>query len=256
MDSQAIIGILQDRAGASLDLYERRPQEFQLIHPITHEDGDMVDIYLVQSPTDNAKIRICDFGLTLMRLSYTHYETNTDTRKRIFNSILINNGVRDDSGNLYMDSSVEDLYPNVLKFAGCVQKICNMRFWKKEIVRSSFYEDLKTHILQDLARFDPTPDIAPLPDYPPITVDWSLTHNNRKLYLFGVNSNDKAKSAAISLLELQKARMKFISMIVHEDIETLGRKERIYLTRNADKQYPDMSGFMEKAAEDINRIAS
>ena len=50
--------------------------------------------------------------------------------------------------------------------------------------------------------------------------------------------------------------MKFISMIVHEDIETLGRKERIYLTRNADKQYPDMSGFMEKAAEDINRIAS
>ena len=41
--------------------------------------------------------------MTLMRLSYT-YDINTDTKRRIFESILINNGVENDNGNLYLDT--------------------------------------------------------------------------------------------------------------------------------------------------------
>ena len=255
MNTSKAINLLRDRAKTGFDIYERRPEKYQLIVPICHEDGDMVDIYLQDSPKGESYIRICDFGMAVMRLSYT-YEINTDSRQRIFDSILINNGVQNDRGNLYLDTTIEMLYEGILQFAGCVQKVCNMHYWSRELVRSTFYEDLKDYTLTKLKAFNPKPDESPLADYDIISVDWYLRHNNRNLYVFGVHSNDKAKNAAILLLEFQKAQLPFISLIVHEDMEELGRKERLYLTRNADKQYPSLNDFQEKAPLDIPRLAS
>ena len=92
MNTSKAINLLRDRAKTGFDIYERRPEKYQLIVPICHEDGDMVDIYLQDSPKGENYIRICDFGMAVMRLSYT-YEINTDSRQRIFDSILINRGV-------------------------------------------------------------------------------------------------------------------------------------------------------------------
>ena len=255
MNTSKAINLLRDRAKTGFDIYERRPEKYQLIVPICHEDGDMVDIYLQDSPKGENYIRICDFGMAVMRLSYT-YEITTDSRQRIFDSILINNGVQNDRGNLYLDTTIEMLYEGILQFAGCVQKVCNMQYWSRELVRSTFYEDLKDYTMTRLKAFNPKPDESPLADYDIISVDWSLRHNNRNLYVFGVHSNDKAKNAAILLLEFQKANLPFISLIVHEDMEELGRKERLYLTRNADKQYPSLNDFQETAPLDIPRLAS
>lgn len=253
MDVSSVQESLTRSLGTGLDLYERRSGTFQLIVPIRHEDGDMIDIYLQDSPRGEGYIRICDFGMTLMRLSYT-LDVNTPTRQRIFDSILMNNGVSNDDGNLYLDTPITLLYESILQFAGCAQKVCNMRYWSRENVRSAFYDDLNQYIETELTRFSPLPDISPLPDYP-ITVDWSLTHNGRDFYLFGVRGNDKAKSVAISLLECQQVHLSFISLVVHEDIEELGKKERLYLTRNADAQYPLLNDFMELGVADIERIA-
>lgn len=244
---------LRRSLGTGLDLYERRAGKFQLIVPIRHEDGDMIDIYLQDSPRGNGHIRICDFGMTLMRLSYT-LDLNTPTRERIFDSILMNNGVTSDDGNLYLDTPMELLYESILQFVGCAQKVCNMRYWSRESVRSAFYDDLSDYITSQLTQFSPVPDHSPLPDYP-ISVDWSLTHNSRNFYVFGVRGNDKAKNVAISLLEYEKASLQFISLVVHEDFEELGRKERLYLTRNADNQYPILNDFKERGVADIDRIA-
>ena len=253
MDVTRVQESLRRSLGAGLDIYERRAGKFQLIVPIRHEDGDMIDIYLQDSPRGNGHIRICDFGMTLMRLSYT-LDLNTPTRERIFDSILMNNGVANDDGNLYLDTQMELLYESILQFAGCAQKVCNMRYWNRENIRSAFYDDLEDYITTKLTQFSPVPDHSPLPDYP-ISVDWSLTHNSRNLYVFGVRGNDKAKNVAISLLEYQKAQLPFISLVVHEDIEDLGRKERLYLTRNADNQYPVLNDFKERGVADIDRIA-
>ena len=137
-------------------------------------------------------------------------------------------------------------YEGIMQFAGCVQKICNMRYWSRETVRNAFYDDLENCVYTDFARFDPHPDLFPLADYPS-GVDWTLRHDNRDFYVFGVRGNDKAKNVAISLLEFQKAQLQFISLVVHEDIEELGRRERLYITRNADTQYPVLRDFQEKS---------
>lgn len=251
------ISILRDAIShqpvAGFDFYERRPGEFQLIIPILHEDGDMVDIYLVDSPQGEGYVRVCDFGMALMRLSYT-YDINSPTRHQILDSILINSGIHNDGGNLYLDAPRGMLYESILQFAGCVQKVCNMRYWNREVVRSAFYDDLAKYVSSELSLFVPRADQSPLPEHS-IIVDWQLTHSGRQFYLFGVRGNDKAKNVAIALLEFQKERLPFISLVVHENINDLGNRERNHLTRNADRQYPALSDFEEKAADDITRLA-
>ena len=240
---------------AGFDLYERRPGDYQLIVPIVHEDGDMLDIYLTSSPKGEEYVRICDFGLTLMRLSYT-FNVETDTRRQILKSILVDNKISDEDENFFLDAPIGALYEGVLQFAGCVQKVCNMRYWSRETIRGAFYEDLEENITTDLNRFSPVSDYTPLSDYPIVSVDWALTYNSLPMYIFGVLGGDKAKSVAISLLEFQKAELKYISLVVHEDMENLGRKEVTYLTRNADKQYPALLDFKVGALADIERFSS
>ena len=252
MIADAIRDSLRRRSAGAFDLYERRHGRYQLILPIHHEDGDMVDIYLLDSPRGGDRIRICDFGMALMRLSYV-FDVSSPPRQRILESILINNAVSNENGNLYMDVSVDLLYENILQFAGCVQKVCTMRYWSREVPRRAFYDDLKEYITEGLSRFSPVPDCIPINDYP-ISVDWSLTHQQRDFYLFGVPNNDKAKTAAIALLEFQKARLKFISLVVHADISALGRRELLYLTRNADVQYPVLEDFRQRGAADMERL--
>ena len=254
MDSDRVRALLNGIAAPGYDFYERRPgSAYQLIIPIRHEDGDMLDVYLQDSPRGAGYVRLCDFGLTLMRLSYT-YDISTDSRQRIFDSILVNNGIGNDGGNLYLDVAAAALNEGILQFAGCVQKVCNMRYWSREIVRSAFYDDLAEYITGELSMFAPQPDIAPMPDYP-VSVDWSLAHRGRDFYVFGVLGNEKAKNVAIALLEFEKAGLPYISLVVHEDIEDLGRRERTYLTRNADTQYPALGDFRERAVNDIGRLA-
>ena len=77
MDINSIRASLNGRTAAGFDIYPRREGAYQLIIPICHEDGDMVDVYLQESPRGEAYIRICDFGMALMRLSYS-YDLNTD----------------------------------------------------------------------------------------------------------------------------------------------------------------------------------
>ena len=253
MNSVGIIELLQRRGTDAFDLYERRPGDFQLIAPIMHMDGDMVEIYLGDSPKGDGYVRVCDFGLTLMRLSYS-FDVSTPTRQRIFESIIINNGVSNDDGNLYLDTPLDKLYESLLQFAGCAQKVCNMRYWSRETVRSAFYDDLGSYVNEGLVEFNPVKNLFPMDDYP-ISVDWSLSHNRRDFYLFGVLGNEKAKNVAIALLEFQKARLPFFSLVVHESMGELGSREQFYLTKNADTQYPVLADFRERGLEDIYRFA-
>ncbi len=253
MDISRARQLLDAVSAAGFDVYERETGDCQLVVPILHEDNDMVDIFLQDSPLGEGHVRVCDFGMALMRLSYT-FDINTPTRENIFESILTNNRVRNDEGNLYLDTPVAQLNESILQFAGCVQKVCNMRYWGREAVRSAFYEDLNTFVSTDLTQFRPVANLAPIEDYPVVSVDWNLTHNHRNLYLYGVGGNDKAKSVAISLLEFKKAPLSFISLVVHEDMEELGAREKSYLTRNADKQYPDLGAFKVDAVDDIYRL--
>ena len=94
-----------------INLSEKRPGIYQLILPLYHEDGDMVDIFIEQSSDES--IRLCDYGMTLMRLSYS-YEIDTENKESIFQKILIENYLSEENGNIYYKTKPESLYSDIL----------------------------------------------------------------------------------------------------------------------------------------------
>jgi len=229
---------------------EKRPGIFQLFLPMYHEDGDMIDIFIEES--DDGNILLCDYGMTLMRLSYT-YEIDTPNKEAILQKIVSENRMTENDGNLFFESKPETLYSDVLHVAQAFMKIGSMRYFKREVIESLFYELLEEFIFKELTDFKPRKSVFPIPDRDDLEADYEFTPNNHPVYLFGVKNIPKARLSTISCLEYQRANLKFRSLIVHEDFEKLPRKDRSRLTNVADKQFTTLDDFETNARQFFER---
>jgi len=254
---EKILQILKKNFNDRITLAPKREGVFQVIIPIIYEDGDMVDVFITQSPKDKNKVRIFDWGLTLMRLSYD-FEIGSSAREKILENILIHNNVLNENGNLYIDTNVEYVYENLMQFIGCQQKVTSMSYWKKEVIKSLFFENLDEFIMSDLKEFKPTKNISPISD---ATVDYKFDFAKKPFYLFGVNNDDRAKEATINLYALQKASLEnnlkpFISIVVYEDFESISKKNRTRLVNNSDKPFTSFNEFKNNGDKNIRRLAA
>ena len=234
---------------------ERRPGVLQLVAPLYHEDGDMVDIFLEPTNGGQENIRICDHGMTLMRLSY-YFDIDTPNKERIFQRILSENRIAEEKGNLFLDSTPESLYPSVLQFAQAVSKVSNMQLFKREVTQTLFYEMLTEFIEDSLRKYNPRPKVLPIAERDDLEVDFEFSIKPRPVYLFGVKDSAKTRLTAISCLEFQRAKMPFKSFVVHEDFENLSRKDRSRITSAADKQFISLDDFKANAEQVLEREAA
>ena len=249
------VELLREQFNSHVAVREKRPGVLQLIAPLFHEDGDMMDVFLdvPKNGTDAPqKLRVSDHGLTLMRLSYT-FDIDTPNKERIFHRILAENGVSEANGELFMEAMPDTLYTALLQFSQAVSKVCNMRYFKREVLASLFEEMLAEFIQADLPRFNPRQTILPIPDRDDLEVDWELRPNGIPLYLFAVKDANRARLATISCLEFQRHRLKFKSIAVHEDVDKLPRKDRNRLTNACDKQFTSLNEFKENCVLYLER---
>lgn len=244
--------LLKEQFNNRIKFKEKRPGIFQLYAPFYHEDGDMYDIFLQESPTEPGKIRICDYGMTLMRLSYS-YDIDTPNKERIFYKILSENGLEYSNGNIYVDVEAKHLYPMILQFAQTIGKISNMSQFKREVIQSLFYEMLEEFVMNNLKKYNPQSNVLPLPERDDLEVDFSLNIGKRPIYLFGVKDVPKARLVTICCLEFQKAKLPFRSVVIHEDFEALPKKDRSRLTSACDKQFVDLEDFKKNAEQFLER---
>jgi len=249
------LDVLKEQFNNQIAFQEKRPGVLQLIAPLYHEDGDMIDIFLETGNGQGGKTRICDYGMTLMRLSYS-FDIDTENKERIFHRILAENQIGEDKGNLYVDVKPEGLYPAILQFAQAVAKVTNMRLYKREIIQSLFYELLAEFIEESLRNFNPRPSTFPIESRDDLEVDYQFDIKPRPVFLFGVRDNAKARLATISCLEFQRSKIPFKSFVVHEDFENLGRKDRSRITSAADKQFVSLDDFRENGIQTFEREAA
>lgn len=247
------LDLLRTQFNNHFDLRVKRPDIVQLIVPLFHEDGDMVDIFLQEIDADT--IRISDFGMTLMRLSY-HFDIDTENKERIFQRILLENHLSESEGNIYLDIPTTNLYPGILQFAQGLAKAASLSLFKRETVRSIFKELLHEFVLESLQEYHPVFNHLPLPDREDLEVDILLTFNNRSFFLFPVIDSNSARLATISCLEFKRQKLLFTSCAVHEDFSTLPKKDMSRVTSAADKQFISLSNFKEEAEDFILREAA
>jgi hypothetical protein len=228
---------------AHIGFREKRPGVLQVIAPLFHEDGDMIDIFLDLPKESGGKLRLSDHGITLMRLSYG-YDVDTPNKRKILYRILSENGVSEDRGRLYMDVEPESLYPAILQFAQTIAKVGNMQAFKREVVQSLFYEMVEEFITTSLTYYQPESHYLPIPERDDLEVDWRFHNRSRQIFLYAVKDNAKARLAALSCLEFQKREIPFKSVVVHEDFENgLSKKDQARITNAADKQFTSLPEF-------------
>ncbi|MBK9169108.1 MAG: DUF1828 domain-containing protein [Bryobacterales bacterium] len=137
--------LLKQQFNGHVAFRERRPGVVQVLAPLFHEDGDMVDIFLDETGDGSNRVRISDHGMTLMRLTY-HDNLDTENKVRIFNRILVENRIAEQDGRLFLDAELGALYPAILQFAQTVAKVSSMQFFRREAIQSLFYEQLAEFI--------------------------------------------------------------------------------------------------------------
>jgi len=212
----------------------------------------MLDIFLQESADEPGKIRISDFGMSLMHLSYT-YDIDSPNKERIFNKIVTENGLNHENGTIFVEVDRENLYTGILQFSQTIAKVSSMRQFKSEVVKSLFYEMLNEFIIQDLQQFRPKPSVFPLKDRDDLEVDYEIPAGKKSIYLFGIKGVSKARIATICCLEFQKAKIPFKSLIVHEEFDALPKNDRSRITSAADKQFIDLEDFKKNGKQYIER---
>jgi hypothetical protein len=249
------LDILRAQFNDRVNFREKRPGVLQLFAPLYHEDGDMIDIFLEPLSDGSDMIRICDYGMTVMRLSYS-YDIYTENKERIFSRILSENKVNESQGNLYIDAKPQSLYPAILQFAQTIAKVSSMRLYKREVVQSLFYEMLGEFVTSSLLKYNPRSAVLPIKERDDLEVDFQFDINPYPIYLFGIKDSAKARLATISCLEFQRARLKFKGFVVHEDFDNLTKKDRNRITSATDKQFISLEDFKQNAEQVLRREAA
>ena len=122
-DDAAFAGIVAKfNSGYQHHVYERRPGRWHLWVPFYYPDSDPVDVYLTASPDGRGWVRICEFGLAVMRASFAHDFDDADFKRRMFEAVRSEHGVENDGGMLYIDVPFADLYEGIRRFVACIQR--------------------------------------------------------------------------------------------------------------------------------------
>lgn len=253
MNMQYIGDILSRSLNNSFRIEEKRNNLYQIFVPLFHDDGDMMDIYI--HPNNDGTITICDYGNTLMRLSYT-FEINSPRREKILNSIINDNGGYLDDGNICIKSTPKLLFENVMQLSQIISQVDAMKLSKHRSVKSVFYDDIDAYIGSYLQDFHPQKNVLPIPSRDDLTVDYKLTLHNKQFFLFGILGNEKALSSVISILSFQQEKIPFTSIAIHSNYKDLSQMTQKKIMNAADKQFFDLNSFYDTAERFLERTAA
>lgn len=218
--------------------------------PFTFPDGDAFQLYVKQMP--NGSLRLTDMGHTLLHLSYENDvdKFRTGTRGTIFQTILDEFLISEDEGELYTETTAEQVPYAIFRLGQALTKVHDLTFLNRARAESTFYEDLKeslervvpTHKIQQDYVYD---DMDYARDYP---IDYKIDGKHAPLFLFGVPGRDKARLTTIVLERLLRAKADFDSLIVFADQASLPRADVARLSNTGGEMIASLD-----AADDFRR---
>ena len=241
---------LRQQFNYRIDFRLKRKEIYQILIPVFHEDGDMIEIYL--DMTNPEKIRICDFGMTIMRLSY-EYDIDTPRKTKVLDKILSENRVQEENGNIFLDMEPDNLYGSVMQISQVIAKVSGMKYFKREVIKSLFYEDLDNYIINNLKKYHPIKNTNPIEEEDELVVDYEFQLGKRPIYLFGIRDGYKARLVALCCKTFMLKELNFMSFIVHENLLSLSKRDQAIITSASDKQFPDLEDFFNNGEKFLKR---
>lgn len=169
-------------------------------------------------------------GTTMMRLSYENDLSKlfSGARGQLLEKILNESGLAEDDGELFMEVPADALPRGLFTLCQGLTRVEDIGLWTRTRVESTFQEDLKA-ILAGFLPADTLEEgyiVPQIPSGESYPIDYYIHTSGRPLYVFGVNTKEKAMLATIILQHLQKARHSFDSMVICSNIEDIPKPDK------------------------------
>ncbi|WP_435356939.1 DUF1828 domain-containing protein [Emticicia sp. SJ17W-69] len=231
-----IKNILQNQFMDMFDLKQIRPSIFQIVLPYYYSDGDIFEIFIEQ---EGDIFILQDFGLSLMKLSYDS-DTESDYKRDLIKKILRENQVEFDDGNIYLNTSIDFLLPNLMVFLDTISKVSALSLLNKKVSRNQFYEVVEKFLAE---RFRNNGfESKFLPESVPYVEDYLAPHaiiveNKIPICLFPIATNDRCDQVTISVQHYKLNGFNPYLIGLYENMEDISSKKISKVTNLMDKQF-------------------
>jgi len=223
MNDDTIIQMIKESATSDIEIEYREPNTYMIHTGFTYPDFDELHIILTKR---NGDWILTDNGHTMMWLSYDDF-TMTRTRKILLNKTLNQNNVVLDDGVLLVrcPDNVGDMGLALRSIITTELQMADLIFMKKESVKDTFIEDLKSAFtnseLSEKCKFDTKIVGSDNMEY---RADIYI-EAKKPILIFGIHSTIQCSRATVTMLSLNRDGPEYVFMTVFDDKKQIPEKD-------------------------------
>ncbi|MBL8153457.1 MAG: DUF1828 domain-containing protein [Anaerolineae bacterium] len=235
---------IQSAIGRQVVVESEGQQRFVVTTPFIRDDGDHFNIVLKASDDQTSWV-VSDEGETFMHLSYW-----TDVgvlqegvRQKITEQVLRQSGVENREGELRMEATYADLGNAVFTFLQTLTRVNDISYLSRESLRSTFLDDFRVFLRSVV----PSQRLVFDYHHPKFdrhgayAVDALIRRPDLPLFVFAIDGDDRCRDVTINLHMYQQWSIKFQSIAIFEDQQSIARDVLARFTDVADKQFSSLT---------------